>query len=308
MAEDTVAIVKYSGLVRGGWRCSVAALLVVFILSLSSPASATWSIIAVDSETGRVGAAMASCIDAGVLGEPDQPLVPIVLAPGTGVAVTQGTINPDSPAGLRQLLNDGAEAREAIDLLLEIDEQSDIRQFGVVLLQGVGPEADVAAFTGQDAELERGDRTGPTVAVQGVLLAGQGVLDGSLGAFSQSISEGRTFEQALVDGLVAGSEAGGDRRCGDQTALFAHLVVAEPGDDPFNPSTLLTVTVDREDGQNPVPELAAALEAGQTGWIDLGLNDPATVPRLAVMAVGALLAIAAIFTIRKGMGSPAARR
>lgn len=300
-----------SGVQRVGRRFwSATAVLAIAFLASATPASATWSIIAVDEETGRVGAVMASCIAAGVLGEPDQPLVPIVLVPGTAVAVTQGTINPDSPVGMRQVLNDGAAAREAIDALLEIDEQSTARQFGVVVVDS-GPErpgVDVAAFTGQDTELERGDRTGGAVSVQGVLLADQAVLDNSLAAYDAARADGRTFEQALVAGLAAGSEAGGDRRCGDQTALFAHLVVAEPGDDPLSPSTLLTITVDEGDGQNPVTELVAALDAGRSGWVDIGLNDPITIPRVAVLAVGTLLAIAAFYTIRKGMGSPAARR
>ena len=308
-----------SGIVRRlRRRCAVAAAaataivvaLASVLLLTTGPAAATWSIVAVEEETGRVGVAMASCIAAGVLGEPDQALVPVVLAPGIGAAVTQGTINPESPVGMRQLLNDGAASRQAIDALLEIDEQSTARQFAVVLLpvaQGDGT-VDVAAFTGQDVEPERGDRTGPAVSVQGVLLADQAVLDRSLSAYGQALADGRSFEEALVDGLVAGSDAGGDRRCDEQTALFAHLAVAAPGDDPLQPSTLVTVTVDEGDGQNPVPELATAVAAGRSGWIDLGLNDPATIPRVAVLAVGTLLALAAFFVLRKGMGSPSARR
>lgn len=287
------------------------------ILGTAAPASATWSIVAVDPETGRVGAVMASCVPAGVLGNSDETLVPIVLVPGQAAAVAQGTINPESPVGLRQLLTDGATPRETIDALLEIDDQPTARQFGIATID---PTASAVAYTGENVELERGDRTlTPTesqaaegnsvaISVQGVLLADQAVLDRSLSAVSEALGDGEPLEEALVAGLVAGSEAGGDRRCGEQTALFAHLVVAEPDDDPSRPSVLLTVTVDEGDGQNPVPELATALAAGESGWVDIGLNDPLGIPRTAVFAVGTLLAIAAFFTIRKGMGSPAARR
>ncbi len=308
-----MAPVPGQGLVRVGRRVGIAiAALTVLLLAAATPASATWSIVAVDEETGQVGVAMASCIAAGVLGDQDRPLVPVVLVPGIGAAVTQGTINPESPIGLRQLLKDGAGARQAIDALQEIDETPTARQFGIVLFgdgaSGTDGGPDVAAFTGQDVEPERGDRTGSAVSVQGVLLADQAVLDGTLSAYDTARADGRSLEEALVAALVAGSEAGGDRRCGDQTALFAHLVVAKSDDDPLAPSTLLTVTVDEGDGQNPVPELAAALAAGRSGWVDIGLNDPVRLPRVAVLAVGTLLAIAAFFTLRKGMGSPSARR
>lgn len=276
------------------------------LLSLTTPVSATWSIVAVDPETGRVGAAMASCVPAGVLGEPDQVLVPIVLIPGRAAAVTQGTINPDSPAGLQQLLIDDVPPREAIDALLEVDDQPTVRQFGIATVGGTGP--GTATYTGADAEAERGDAVGTGVSVQGVLLTDDAVVDRALAAFERARADGQTLEEALVAGLAAGSEAGGDRRCDSQTALFAHLAVAEVDDDARRPSLLITVTVDEDDGQNPVPLLAQALADGRRGWIDVGLNDPVGIPRVAVMAVGLLLAIAAFFTIRAGMGSPSARR
>lgn len=298
--------------------CSALTVVSVVILGWSAAASATWSIVAIETETGRVGAAMASCVPSGVLGNSDEVLVPVVLVPGIGAAVTQGSIEPESPIGLRQLLSDGAEPRQAIDSLLEIDDQPTARQYAVVT---IGPDGQglVAAHTGADTAAERGDRTvvsvaGPdgastfTVSVQGVLMADQAVLDQSLSAFTEAVAAGQPFEQALVDGLVAGSEAGGDRRCEDQTALFAHLAVAEAGDEPTMPSTLLTVTVDEGDGQNPVPELAVAYADGRSGWVDIGLNDPLGVPRIAVLAVGTILAIAAFFTLRKGLGTPSARR
>ncbi len=280
------------------------------VVLAAGPASATWSIVAVDPETGRVGAVLASCVPAGVLGEPDEVLVPVVLVPGRAVAITQGTIDPEAPAGLRQLLVDGATPEEVIESLLEIDDQPTARQFGIVTLDGAESSSGAVAlgYTGADVEPERGHVTNDEASVQGVLLADAGVLDATLAAFGRARTEGAGLEQALVAGLSAGSQAGGDRRCGDQTALFAHLAVADPGDDPRQPTTLLTVTVDEGDGQNPVPLLVDALVEGRTGWIDVGRNDPAGIPRVAVLLVAVALAVAAFFTIRRGLGSPSARR
>lgn len=279
------------------------------IFGLTNAADATWSIIAVDPETGRVGAAMASCVPSGLLGEPDSALVPVVLLPGQGVAVTQGSINPDSPGGLRQLLSDGVTPSDAIDELLDIDDLATARQYGVVLLSPSESGEQATTFTGADTEAIAGGVNTNTVAVQGLLLAERAMLDATLSAYEAAIANSRTLEQALLAGLAAGSALGGDRRCdADQTALFAHLAVAGPDDDALRPSVLLTVTVDEGDGQNPVPLLVEAYDDGQTGWVDAGLIEPTGIPRVAVGAVGALLAIAAFFTLKKGLGSPAARR
>lgn len=284
-------------------------LALVAVLGSGGAASATWSIIAVDQETGRVGAAMASCVPSGLLGEPDSPLVPVVLMPGVGVAVTQGSINPDSPAGLRQLLNDGFTPSDAIDELLDIDDVPTARQYGVVLLAPSSSGEQAETETGADVEAIAGGVHTETVAVQGLLLAEREILDASLAAYEDARAASRTLEQALLAGLAAGSALGGDRRCdGDQTALFAHLAVAGVEDDPLDPSVLLTVTVDEGDGQNPVPLLVDAFERGETGWVDAGLFTPTGIPRVLVGAVGMVLAIAAYWTIRKGLGSPAARR
>jgi uncharacterized Ntn-hydrolase superfamily protein len=285
---------------------AVAALGVLLVAA--APASATWSIVAVDPETGRVGAVLASCVPSGMLGEPDEALIPVILVPDQAAAITQGTINPDAPAGLRQLLVDGAGPDEALELLLAVDDQPTARQYGVVVIE---PSRTVgsAVHSGEDVDGPLAAEAGAVATAQGLLLADEAVVDRALEAFQSTVADGRSLEQALVAGLVAGSEAGGDRRCDDdQTALFAHLAVADPGDDPRKPSLLLTVTVDEGDGQNPVPMLAEALADQRRGWIDAGLNDPAGIPRVAVLAVGALLAVAAYVVIRAGMGNTAARK
>ncbi|MEM7275043.1 MAG: DUF1028 domain-containing protein [Actinomycetota bacterium] len=291
-----------------------ALILLVCLIGLlwAGPAGATWSIAAVDPATGRVGAAMASCVPSGLLGEPDQVLVPVVLVPGTGAAVTQGNIDPDAPIGLRQLLGDGFGPQDAIDAILELDEQPTARQYGVALLPTVertGAGGPTAGYTGTDVEAASWDWTTETAAAQGNLLADARAVDETLAAFDAAMAAGASLEEALVAGLDAGAALGGDRRCEPgQTALFAHVAVADPDDDPFRPSVLLTVTVDEGDGQNPVSLLVDALDDGERGWVDAGLEDPVGIARVAVLAVGALLAVAAFLTIRKGLGSPAARR
>lgn len=287
---------------------SVLALVALF--AGAKPADATWSIVAVDPETGLVGAALASCVPAGVLGDADQALVPVVLVPGTAAATVQGTIDPEAPGRLRRFLEEGASADEAVLFITGDDESPGIRQYAVATVDDAEP-APIATFTGTEVEREADadGRSGPDrVAAIGVLLVDTAVIERATTAFVAARQAGRSLDRALADALVAGSEAGGDRRCGDQTALFAHVAVAEPDDDPLRPSLLLTVTVDEGDGQNPVLLLDRALDEGRTGWIDAGLVDPAGLPRTAVMIVGVLLAVAAALVLRLGLGSPPGRR
>jgi uncharacterized Ntn-hydrolase superfamily protein len=286
----------------GVWAC----------VGLAGTAAATWSIVAVDPDSGLVGAAIASCVPASVLGDPGQTLVPVVLVPGRGAGVSQGTIDPEAPPRLRSLLADGATASEVIDTLLADDEQASVRQYGAVTLgggpgdDGPGPTADV--FTGDDVEDETAAAIGDVVSVQGGLLVDRDLADRALDAYVAARQAGRSLDRALADALVAGSRAGGDRRCDEQTALFAHLAVAEPDDDGLRPSLLLTVTVDEGDGQNPVVLLDRALDDGRVGWVDAGRDEPAGVSRTLVFGIGVALTVAAVMVIRRGMGSPAGRR
>lgn len=281
---------------------------------------------------------MASCVDPGILGDSEQALIPIVLVPGSGVGAVQGTVNWNAPDEMRSLLQSGVSAQETLDFLISDAFETDpnqgnqVRQYGAVSFepglqfgsdtndseQSVTGEASVpvgdlsAVFTGEVVEAERHAVAGKNVAAQGLLLQDEAVINDALSAYAATVdgsaSSSQLLEQALVNALVAGAEAGGDSRCSDQTALFAHLAVAEPGDEPLDPSTLLTVTVDEGDGQNPVLLMAEAYEQGQRGWIDAGQRSSAGVSKVWAAVVACLVGLVGVFLVRKGMGNTAARR
>ena len=147
------------------------------------------------------------------------------------------------------------------------------------------------------------------MAVQGNLLVGEDVVDDALAAFDRSRSEDAGLASALVAALSAGSQRGGDRRCGEQTALFAQVAVAGPADDPARPLVLLTVAVDEGD-VNPVDELALAWSEGRRGLIDLTTDDGGTGPwfRIGAFTAAGAMAAGALVALRRGMGSVSARR
>lgn len=287
---------------------------VTALVSLATPASATWSIVAVDTETGEVGVALASCVAANVLGDSDKVLVPAVLVPGRGAGIAQGTLNLEAPETMRILIEDGATPTQVVEALTAADfeEQPSIRQYGVVTLPTDDRPAEADSHTGESAGAfavaRPWDGGRAVVSVQGVLMADELVADEALLGFEAEWSNGSSLTDSLAAGLAAGSAIGGDRRCDEQTALFAHVAVAGPDEDGLQPEMLLTVTVDEGDGQNPVPLLIEALDQGRTGWIDQGANRPAGIPRLLVLGIGVVLAVAAFFVFRAGMGTPSARR
>lgn len=291
-----------------GRRTLVGLLAIGFVLAVvASPAAATWSIVATDPDGGEVGVAIASCVPGDVLGDPEGPLVPVVIQPAVGAAVTQGQLNLDAPERIRQLTRAGSSPTAIIEGLVteDFDEVAEVRQHAVVSLQE-GP----AAFTGAETTDAALDAQGRNVSVQGNLLVADTVVTDSLTRFEAETEAGAALAGALAAALLAGAEAGGDRRCGDQGALFAQVVVAGPTDTAAEPTVLVTVLVDPDSGDDPVVELVAALERGERGLVDRrgdGSSAGLVVRTLALVLGVAMLGLGAWVMVR-GLGSVKARR
>lgn len=218
--------------VRGG-----PALALVGLLAAAAPARATWSIAAIDPATREVGVAGASCI----LGSE----VIAVIVPDHGAAVVQAMTNPDARVKLRASLAAGRSATGALhevttrwfDSFLGAPTRN-LRQYGVVTLDD--PAAPVS-FTGLWTPGARAAEAARGVTVQGNSLRGPEVVTRALARF-RAAGHGCTPRLAdrLMAALVAGGEAGGDKRCAPAlAALSAFLYVAAPGDDPRRPGLAL---------------------------------------------------------------------
>ncbi len=206
-----------------------AAVGVLFGLGVG-PAAATWSVVGTDPDTGEVGVAVASCVGFEVT------VVPVLVA-GIGAAASQANISRPSGVRIVDALESGSTASAVIDAVVAADDSPEIRQFGVVVL-----DDGAAGWTGSDTLDVAVDRVGDanTVAVQGNTLVSADVADAAVTTFSAT--EG-ALPDRLLAALVAGADAGGDSRCGPQTATAAALLVARPGDGTyaFTDSVLLGV-------------------------------------------------------------------
>ena len=214
----------------GGPLAGLVALVTVLVPQI---AFATWSVVAVDPETGEVGVGAATCT-VGV--ELVQGLVP-----GVGVVAAQANTNLYARYAATRALREGASRDEA----MAIAEQSAGRcglsswadqQFAIATLE---PEPGAIAHTGGATVAWSGSASAPGVSVQGNMIRGQAVVDDALAAF---LSDDGTPDLAerILRALEAGGAAGGDNRCPvERPAQTAFLTVAHPGDAPDAPSLSL---------------------------------------------------------------------
>jgi uncharacterized Ntn-hydrolase superfamily protein len=211
------------------------------------PATGTFSIIAYDSASGQWGGAVQSrvfSVGNGVLWA----------EAGVGIAATQAIVDVSYGPQALALLREGKSASEVVKTIWERDPDPDSarwtkygRQFAVVDAKG-----NVAAYTGPRASTWAGDRQSRGVTVQGNILAGPGVVDSMLAAYTRTPG---SLALRLVAALEAGQAAGGDTR-GKQSAAL--LIVKKCGGVWLHNDVVLRLQVD--DNPEPIVELRRLVE------------------------------------------------
>ncbi len=235
-------------------------LLLAFALVVLLPGSlsATWSIVAVDRETGRVVIASATCAATG----PHQlKLLQAVVVPGVGVAAAQAGVDRthQNQRLIFEELQSGTEP-EAIIRLLEEDPEIERRQFGIVDLQG-----RTAGRTGENNRDAALDYQGE--ANDGIVFSVQGNIIASDEAMMEAVRIMRESDEPIIDRVMLAmertDELGGDHRCtceteplppgaqcNGKTSHVAYILAADP-DDPLG-----------EDVGNPPEDLRAPYNTG----------------------------------------------
>jgi len=230
-------------------------------------ARSTFSIVAIDPQTGDVGAAGAACV-------PISASVLAALVPGQGAAAVQAAFTPNNLSQVLELLIQGATASEIIELVSDedYDQNNFIRQYGVVTLKG--GEIQAAGFTGLENNDWAGDRQDENYAVsaQGNTLEGEAVISDALSAFISQELGPLQLSDRLIRALEAASAAGGDLRCNrgdvEQTAQAAFIAVSQAGQPAFSTSIgsdpsskdpdipwLFISIIEPKGGPNPLVEL-----------------------------------------------------
>jgi uncharacterized Ntn-hydrolase superfamily protein len=201
-----------------------------FIMIQNSFSQDTFSICAVDTITGEVGSAGASCI-----GAPQLPGGCRILSdvhPGVGVIHTQAYYLAANQNYGMQLMNQGLPPQQIVDSLVANDAQNNPskRQYGVVdLFEG---STRRAAYTGVNCDDYKNHIIGPNYTIQGNILLGQQILDSMEARFLNTEGE---LACKLMAALQGAKVIGADTRCLDDgvSSLSAFLRVAQPND-PVN--------------------------------------------------------------------------
>lgn len=202
---------------------------------------ATFSIAAVDPETGESGVAVTTrvpCVGNGV---------PWVRA-GVGAVATQSWTRVEYGPELLDMLESGTAAEEALRTAVGRDTLAARRQVGVIGLKGGS-----AAFTGDEALPWAGHRSGPDYITQGNILVGPEVLEAVARSFENSADSGRHLADRLIEALAAGQREGGDARKGRLQS--AAVVVADPRPDRSRRPDGITANINVCEHPAPVAEL-----------------------------------------------------
>lgn len=216
-------------------------LLVALALTLvPSVAQATFSICAVDPDSGQSGVAVTTRVP--FVGR----AVPWVRA-GVGAVATQSwTVVEYGRDGL-DLLEEGLTPMEALDRLLADDEGRELRQLGLIDMNG-----RTASHTGGENSAWAGSRQGRNYTVQGNILVGPEVVDAVAESFESTEGLNMPLAERLILALEAGQARGGDKRWGYLQS--AALRVADP-DNPGRGGDHLAVSIDVGEHPEPVAEL-----------------------------------------------------
>lgn len=195
----------------------------------------TFSITARCKETGQLGIAVSTarpCVGS---------LVPHIL-PNVGAVATQAQVNPYFGIDGIRYLQEGKTAQEVLEALQNDDEDYHFRQVAIVDAQG-----NAVAFTGDNTVPWAGHYVGDQFAIAGNMLVGEETIQAMAESFSAL--EGGFLPKRLLDTLIAGQLAGGDKRGKQSAALYVVDKEAYP---------LCDIRADEH--QDPVTELKRIYE------------------------------------------------
>ncbi len=215
---------------------------ILFLIPSISLSQDTFSIIAVDPETGEVGAAGATCL----FGE-SNGLIDIIssIIPGKGGVISQAyvcvpNINMTNATTLMEL---GYSPAQIITWLNNNDSCNagnyQYRQYGIIDFDDSG-NVRTAGYTGNLADDYKEDRQGATYSIQGNILLNQSVIDNMEYNF---LNTQGTLAEKLMAAMQGANFAGADSRCLDEgtSSATAFLVVYGPDDNPNQPSLELNI-------------------------------------------------------------------
>lgn len=211
-------------------RAIVSLVFIVFGLGPNVSGQDTFSIVAMDPQTGEVGSAGATCLD-----DDDIAGGAIIISdviPGLGAVNTQSFWIKSNQDKAHDLLANGMNAKMILELMVAGDTQNTpaTRQYGAVTLSGNQGE-NTAAFTGDECFDVKKHVVGDYFAIQGNILLNEGVIDSMHARF---LREDGPLHQRLMAAMQGANLPGADQRCLAEgvSSKSAFIRVAKMGDHP----------------------------------------------------------------------------
>jgi len=208
-------------------------LLIFMMIPWKAYSQDTFSIVAIDSVTGEIGSAGASCVPIILPFAPYGALIISDIIPGTGAIHTQAYWLAANQLNARTRMLAGDSAQQIINWLSLNDAQSNssIRQYGIVDYNNGHPRS--AAFTGAGCNDYKNHITGPGYAIQGNILLGQHILDSMEARYLNTTG---SLADKLMAALQGANVTGADTRCAPfgLSSLSSFIRVALPGDSANN--------------------------------------------------------------------------
>jgi len=193
----------------------LAPVVVCACLSVAAPASATWSVVALDRDTGTVVIASATCVPQERLERfPAKDLrdIQAIVVPGVGVAAAQAGV--DRTRANQRLIYDelikGTDPARILEMLKQ-DPAIESRQFGILDMRG--RSAGYSGAKNGKVSLDRqGQVSGTRIhySIQGNILASDRVVEAAVDAFAAARG---TLTDRVMAAMEAADANGGDSRC-----------------------------------------------------------------------------------------------
>lgn len=208
---------------------------------------ATWSIIVIDPRTKEIGIAGASCTyNCYGIGR---------IIPNMGAVIVQAMSNSQArEKGVEMILAE-AEPEQIIMAMRDPAFDPERQQYAIVTIKYLDRPG---TYTGDSAKNHKGTLTANGISVQGNTLTNDHELQIILDAVLKGQKESLHIADILMNALEAGSMAGGDKRCGEQRATSAFIMVAKP--DSRKSYVNLNIFGQVKGGQNAVTMLRHKLE------------------------------------------------
>lgn len=232
------------------YKMRYSAFIVTFVILLivvtrSINAQDTFSIVAVDTLTGEIGSAGASCV--GPIGGVGAFILSDVIE-GVGAIHTQASYLAANQQNAHARMLEGLSPQEIINWLVANDAQGNptVRQYGIVDLTRSG---ESAAYTGVNCLDYKNHVTGPGYTVQGNILLGQVIIDTMQHVF---LNTSGPLADRLMQSLEAAKIIGADTRCASRgtssQSSFIKVVRIGDGNTPY----LQEIVPDSPVGVDPI--------------------------------------------------------